>query len=83
MKNIKKEAAKEIARIGNILGMCEPFDEPENETWSCIECGWEIIDNEGECGIDGICEEADGVFSDTPCPHCGGRLKREGSNEKS
>lgn len=54
-----------------------------DELWYCVKCGWEIIDNEGEAGINGICEEADGVYADNPCPRCRGRMKRNDSNEKS
>ena len=53
-----------------------------NELWKCVKCGWEIIDNEGECGINGICEDADGIYADTPCPRCGERLKQEKENNE-
>lgn len=49
----------------------------ESEHWQCQQCGHEVYDEEGETGeINGIIEEADGVYADDPCIECGGRMKR-------
>jgi len=43
----------------------------------CIKCGYEVLDEEGECGINGIYEEAGQTFADEQCPECGGKLMLE------
>jgi len=45
-----------------------------NETFTCVICGWEVMDNDGECGINGVIEEAGKIFAEERCPECGGKL---------
>lgn len=44
------------------------------DTFVCIKCGYEVLDNEGECGINGIHEEAGQTFAEERCPECNGKL---------
>ena len=46
----------------------------DDQTWECIDCGWQVIDNDGEAGVDGLIEEDGKTYADTPCVRCGGRL---------
>lgn len=47
------------------------------DTFICINCGYEIWDEEGECNINGTYEEAGQTFADNKCPECGDKLLLE------